>query len=390
MKISLRLTRSCWPARCVWSGLLCVSLLLAACDGVEEVPQAPVSVVGDVLVLCEGNLNAGNSTLSAYNSIARTVENGVFQRINQRKLGDTGQSVTLHGGSAYIAVENSGIVWQLDAATLKVTGQLVTGQTEHMIDPRYIHFVSDTKAYITDLYAPYITIFNPQTMQATGSIATGQPVAGGYASTEQMVQWDRYVFTNCWCYSHNILVVDTQRDEVCDSIVLGGWQPKQMVIDARGKLWVITDGGYNTAAASFGDNTPHLYCIDASTREIERDEVLDTDEGSVLLALSPEKLTLYVVNNDIYRMQVTDAHLPVRPFLEVPKDEKGRRHKIYGMAVDPRTGELYLADAVDNAQAGAVFRYRPDGTLVDQFRVGISPNGFAFLNTVPATAGDDQ
>ena len=46
--------------------------------------------------------------------------------------------------------------------------------------------------------------------------------------------------------------------------------------------------------------------------------------------------------------------------------------------VDPRTGEIYVADAVDYSQAGLVRRYSSDGKLIDQFRVGINPNGFAF------------
>ena len=57
---------------------------------------------------------------------------------------------------------------------------------------------------------------------------------------------------------------------------------------------------------------------------------------------------------------------------------RGIRHKLYGIGVNPRNGEIYVADAVDYAQAGVVRRYSDDGTLIDQFRVGINPNGFAF------------
>jgi len=33
---------------------------------------------------------------------------------------------------------------------------------------------------------------------------------------------------------------------------------------------------------------------------------------------------------------------------------------------------------VDYSQSGVVRRYSADGILLDQFRVGINPNGFAF------------
>ncbi len=259
-----------------------------------------------------------------------------------------------------------------------VTRQLTAGQTEHMINPRFVHIVSDEKAYISDLFAPYITVVNPRTMAYLGSIHTGQPSANGYSSTENMVQYEGRVFTNCWSYSNKILAIDTRTDEVTDSIVLGSWQPKSMVVDARGKLWVLTDGGYQTGGESFGDNVPHLYRIDAATLEIEQDQALDVDDANVQIATSPDKTQLYIVNNDIYRMDITADHLPVRPFIAAPTDANGKRHKLYAIGVNPHSGEIYVADAVDYSQSGTVYRYTPQGELIDRFRVGITPNGFAF------------
>ena len=360
--------------------LLATLTLLAACSNSDPgYEEEPFDAQGrGVFILCEGNFNAGNATLSYYNPETKTVENAVFQRANDRKLGDTGQSITLRGGTAFIAVENSGIIWAIDASTFRVKGQLTAGQTEHMINPRYIHFLSDTKAYVTDLYAPFITVFNPQTMTYTSSISTEQPEAFGYCSTEQMVQYGHEIFTNCWSYSNKLLVVDTRTDQLTDSITLSSWQPKSMALDARGKLWVVTDGGYETDEESFSDNIPHLYRIDAATHAIELDQTLDTDEGSVQLATNPDATILYLINNDVYRMNITDVHLPVRPFIQAERTERGVRHKLYGIGVDPHNGELYIADAVDYSQAGVVRRYTADGTLLDQFRVGINPNGFAF------------
>ena len=360
--------------------LLSALMLTAACSNSDPgIEEERFSETGKgVFVLCEGNFNSGNSTLSYYNPETKTVENGVFQRANDRRLGDTGQSIRIHDGVAYVAMENSGIIWALDTATFRVRGQLTTGQTEHMINPRYIHFLSSEKAYVTDLYSPYITVFNPRTMQYVSSIPTGQADAFGYNSTEQMVQWGDKVFTNCWSYSNKILVIDTRKDEVCDSIVLSSMQPKSMALDARGKLWVITDGGYATEDESFSDNIPHLYRIDAATLCVESDQTLDTDEANVQLATNPAGTVLYVVNNDVYRMDIGDNHLPVRAFIAAPRDNNGRRHYLYGIGVNPHDGEIYVADAVDYSQSGVVRRYAEDGTLLDQFRVGITPNCFAF------------
>ena len=178
--------------------LVGLSLLLSACDLAEaDFLEEQFRTTGKgVLVLCEGNFNSGNASLSYYNAETKKVENGIFRRANDRKLGDTGQSITIQNGMAYIAVENSGIVWKMNTSNFRVEGQLTAGDTDHMINPRYVHFVSADKAYATDLYSPYITVFNPQTMQYTKSIATGQPMQNGYSSTEEMVQVGNEVFTN--------------------------------------------------------------------------------------------------------------------------------------------------------------------------------------------------
>lgn len=363
-------------------GMLLAALgWLAACSGIEDGPaREDFSETGrGVFILCEGNYNSGNASLSYYDPETKQVQNGIFLRANDRKLGDTGQSIALRNATAYIAVENSGILWAIDAGTFKVKGQLTAPQTEHMINPRYVHFLSDQKAYLTDLYSPYITIFNPTNLQYLGSISTGQPTLYGYCSTEQMVQCGDLVITNCWCYSDLLLIIDPRLDAVVDSIHLRtSMQPKSMVRDRHDRLWVITDGGYQADDDAFGDNIPHLYCIDPATRTILSDQALDTDEGNVQLATNQQADTLYVINNDIYRMAINESHLPVRPFIQAPRDSKGRRHKLYGLSVDPRSGDLYVADAVDYAQSGVIYRYSSSGHLLDTFRVGINPNGFAF------------
>lgn len=358
--------------------LLSTFVLTAACSGSEEETVDSSVTGGSVLILNEGNFNAGNATLSCYDPNTKQVENGVFHRVNDRKLGDTGQSITIFNGVAYIAVENSGIIWAIDAETFRVKGQIEASNQTQIINPRYVHVVSPTKAYVTDLYSPYINIINPQTNVWTGAIATQQELSKGYCSTEELVQVGQYVYTNCWSYSNKILVFDTETDQMVREITLDSWQPKSMKADKNGKLWVITDGGYSTDSDSFGDDVPHLYRIDAATGNVELNQALDTDEANVQIEMNSTKDVVYIINNDIYRMGITDSHLSVRPFIKAPVDANGKRHKLYGIGVNPHNDEIYVADAVDYAQAGVVYRYSADGTLVDQFRVGINPNHFAF------------
>ena len=239
----------------------CAVLLLAACEssGPAEKEDFDTGGSAGVFCLCEGNMNAGNASLSYYDPAARTVQNEVFYRANGAKLGDVAQSIFLREGRVFIPISNSGVIWAIDADTFRVEGKLEAASSQHpdennhIVAPRYIHFLSDTKAYVTDLFSPYITIFDPRTCKITGAIHTGQtPSTGSYNSTEQMAQYDKWVFVNCWSYSNKILVIDSDQDKVVHEIELRSIQPNSLVVDRNGKLWALTA----TPAANTGRPNP--------------------------------------------------------------------------------------------------------------------------------------
>ena len=74
----------------------------------------------------------------------------------------------------------------------------------------------------------------------------------------------------------------------------------------------------------------------------------------------------------IWSMDVTASHVPVRPFLEY----SGTIY--YGLTVNPANGEVYIADAIDYQQQGMIYRYSPEGKLIDEFYVGIIPGAFCW------------
>ena len=141
--------------------------------------------------------------------------------------GDVAQSMVIRNGIGWIVVNNSGVIYAIDINTFKEVGR-ITGFTS----PRYIHFLSDEKAYVTQIWDPRIYIVNPKTYQITGYVETDMDFETG--STEQMVQYDKYVFTNCWSYQNRILVIDTETDKVCDQITVG-IQPTSLVRSEKGR-----------------------------------------------------------------------------------------------------------------------------------------------------------
>ena len=73
------------------------------------------------------------------------------------------------------------------------------GRITNLTSPRYIHFISDEKAYVTQIWDNRIFIVNPKRYEITGYIECPDMTAES-GSTEQMVQYGKYVFVNCWSY----------------------------------------------------------------------------------------------------------------------------------------------------------------------------------------------
>ena len=311
----------------------------------------------------EGMFQYGNATLSYYDPETKSVENEVFYRANAMKLGDVAQSMTIRDGMGWIVVNNSHVIFAIDINTFKEVGRIT-----NLASPRYIHFVSDEKAYVTQIWDNRIFIVNPKRYEITGYIECPN-MAMESGSTEQMVQYGKYVFVNCWSYQNRILKIDTETDQVVDELIVD-IQPTSLVMDKNYKLWTITDGGYEESP--YGYETPSLYRIDAARFEIEKQFRFKPGDSPSEVQINGEGDKLFWINKDIWSMDVEADRVPVRPFL------KYRDTKYYGLTVNPRNGDVYVADAIDYQQQGVIYRYTADGEPVDEFYVGVTPGAFCW------------
>ena len=98
-------------------------------------PMPPGEEPEGVFIVCEGNFMYGNASLSFYLPSSGELQNEVFARANGMKLGDVAQSMTIHDGTAYIVVNNSGIVFGIDPETFRIE-RVIRG----IGSPRYICF----------------------------------------------------------------------------------------------------------------------------------------------------------------------------------------------------------------------------------------------------------
>ena len=342
-------------------------LLLAgatACMEWDYGNQEQFSLPGHGLFITnEGNFQYGNASLSFYDPLEKAVENELFYRANAMKLGDVAQSMTIRDGIGWIVVNNSHVIFAIDIETGKEIGRIT-----NLTSPRYIHFLSNEKAYVTQIWDNRIFIVNPSTFEITGYIPVPR-MTMEQGSTEQMVQYGKYVFVNCWSYQNRILKIDTETDSVVDELVVG-IQPTSLVLDKNNKIWSVTDGGYE--GSPYGYEAPSLYRIDAETFTIEKEFRFNFGDAPSEVQLNGTKDKIYWINDDIWEMDVTADVLPSNPFL----DSRGTIY--YGLTIDPASGDVYVADAIDYQQQGMILRYSSEGAELDKFYVGIIPGAFCW------------
>lgn len=316
-----------------------------------------------LFIVNEGNFQYGNATLSFYNPTNNSIQNEVFYKANGMKLGDVAQSMTIYDDKGWIVVNNSHVIFAIDTDTFKELGRI-----ENLTSPRYIHFVSEDKAYVSQIWDNRIYIVNPNSFSVTGTILVPDMTIST-ASTEQMVQVGKYVYCNCWSFQNRILKIDSETDEIVGSLVIG-IQPNSLVADKYGRLWTITDGGFE--GSPYGFEPPSLYCIDTQSFSVVKIFSFSLGDSPSEIQINGEKDTIYWINNDVWKMNVDSSSLPLSPFIPF-KDTK-----YYGLTVNPDNDEVYVADAIDYSQQGMIYRYSPQGSLLDSFYVGVTPGAFCW------------
>lgn len=315
------------------------------------VPATP-NYSGGVFITCEGVFMNGNAALSFYSFGTDEVNADVFSAVNSSPLGDICQSMYLQNGKAYVVVNNSGKVEVIDADHYNRIATISGLQS-----PRYFLPVDASHAFVTDLFANAVSVIDLQ----TNTIAYQIPLNGW---TEELANVNGKIYVTNES-SNYVYLIDPAGTQVSDSISLS-YGSNSLRTDANGKVWVLCGGD------AFSSVPGALHRINPVTRTVEASFPFPAGQSPWKLRMNPAGDTLYYLNSDVYRMSINDSSLPSTAFITAGSSS------FYGLDIDPNTNVIYLADAIDFSQNGIVSRYRPDGTLVNQFHVGIAPGGFGF------------
>lgn len=332
-----------------------VVFLVLGCKKKEIGPQCPscsgtniTPNYSDILVGCEGNFGWGNASLSVFNPNKNSISNQVFQSKNGFSIGDVLQDIAYNkfDSNYYLSVNNSGKLLVMD------TNYNYLYSINGFTSPRYISFINNSKAYVSDLYANAISIVNLQTHSIQGSISIN-----GWS--EQMITLDSITWVAIED-SNQIFRVNNITDQIIDTITVS--KGPNSLISFNQNIWILCDGGLN-------EDTAALYQISQEGTLLKKIMFSSPQDNPTALNVSSTGDLLYL-NQGIFKLTPINNTLPSSPLIA----DSGL---FYNLAVSP-ANEIFVTDAIDYVQAGKLYQYDINGNLVSVNTTGVIPQDICF------------
>lgn len=132
----------------------------------SENSSKPDTVVNNLyLIGCEGNFQLGNASISTLDLENMSINNEVFNAVNQNQIGDVLQSFMHIGDSIFLVLNNSNMVRIINDSTFEQIAII-----EDVISPRYMKMVDKNHAILTTFGGQKLYIVNVHNLVITAEI----------------------------------------------------------------------------------------------------------------------------------------------------------------------------------------------------------------------------
>lgn len=351
----------------ILSLFLWLGISFTACK--KDKPGNSYAPVGEtagsnLLVVCEGSLGNGNSSLGLYNFKSGTVTEDIFKSANAGQvLGDVFQSMTLIDNRYFLCINNSDKVVVINKSDYKMIGSI------NVPKPRYILNINPSKAYVSSLFDNKLYIINPSTLELTGSIAMP------FQNPEAMLLHNGKVYVTTWDTACNKLYrININSDVIEAEIPLAGYAPQGVLADANDNLWVLSGNVTKGKTAAFTCLSP--------TGDILKSYQFPAKADPLKPVFNTDRNTIYFIEvnynggtdyNGIYKLGINEDVLPSAPLINATKFQY-----FWALGINPADGRIYAGDPKGFVQKGVVYVYDTQGQQVNQFSVGVGPGHFYF------------
>jgi YVTN family beta-propeller protein len=334
--------------------LICILTVAVSCKD-DEKPKGEFS--SGVWIINEGAFGHSNSSVSSYDVSTGLVQQDLFGLKNNKKaLGDVAQSIMINGDLAYIVIDNDNKVEVVNANTFVSSYTL-----SDLALPRYLT-VYNGKGYLTEWVSfsdsSRVSVIDLSKHTVLTSVKTG-------TGAENIIEVnDKLYVSNS--FSNTVAVIDPAKNKLIKTIEVAD-SPGAFVLDSNNKLWVICGGSYK-------GNDGALYRINPSTNETDKHIDLSMNVTAKMVTNKAKTTLYYFAGTSVYSLSTSATEAPANPLIVETKATD-----FYGIGFDTTNDILYVGDDNSFSNNGVIFRYKSDGTAIDNFSSdGIGPNGFVF------------
>ena len=340
--------------------------LVSACEKVNPDENEDTGFTHGVFITNEGGFGNSNGSVSYFDQDSLIMHNNLFNRVNNRPLGDVVQSLAIHEGRAYIVVNNSQKVEVVDLEDFTSVG-LIQGLSY----PRYFVGIDKDKAYVSNgSKEGHVYVVDLNSLAIVDSIQVG-------SGPEQMLKKDDRVYvanSGGWGHDSTLTVIDSEQDIVLETIQVGH-MPVALTLDNNDDLWILCKGKvvYGADWSVVEETESELIKVNTGVNQI----ITRIEIGSTGDFFWPARMATDVAKTNIlfteaaglYEIDIHAASQPSEPLIPVD---------FYGFGVDPESGIIFGLSAPGFAEAGYLSRYSSDGIKLDSISTGIAPNSAVF------------
>jgi hypothetical protein len=345
--------------KCLWAALALI--VITACD--PDPIQSPYDYTEGLWVANQGAFGSGNATVTWYHPAINASVEDMFSLANGAFAGDVLQSVTRYQGKAYLVLNGSNKLVEVDPTTFRESRVLTHVQLDkpnHLAVAEGFGYLSVWGPYdeYYSLTDSYVLQLDMATLEIVKKIETAPGV-------DKMLAIGSRVFAavNNFGSGNQVVVINAADGEIEDTLELSDG-PAAMVADAQNKLWVLCNGAW-------GATSGKLFRIHPVSLEIEQEIEISGKPGGQM-AISPSGDVLVIRIGARVFVVPTDAQTLGDELFTVPGSPT-----ITALGMDAQ-GKIYVADAKDYSSVGEVLIFNQEGTPVGSLSTGIVPTQILF------------